>query len=260
MKAKVGIVVPTLGTRPDFLKQNLESIRAAGDAFIAIVAPKTIDASELLRAGLVDQIIVDPNKGLAEAINAGFKSLPKEVVYINWLGDDDLLTKNSLEKTSATLEKNPKAVLAFGACDYIDESGNRIWTNNSGKWAVPLLRFGPDMIPQPGALFRRNAFERVGGLSSSFGWAFDFDLFIKLTKLGEAIYLPEALAAFRWHPESLSVGQRRKSVQEASAVRVSHLPGWMRQIAWAWEELVKLATLWAGNRVSKAARKKAGHK
>ena len=254
MTKKVGIVVPTLGTRPDYLEESLRSIRSAGEAYVLVVAPKSFDATEYLNAGLIDQFVEDPKTGLAEAINLGFSLLPKAINLINWLGDDDLLTEGSLEKTSAALVSNRKASFVFGACDYIDAKGNKSWANMSGPWAVPLLRVGPDLIPQPGALFRRDAFNKVGQISSGFGWAFDFDLFIKLSKVGKGIYLPETLAAFRWHPDSLSVGMRKKSVMEASAVRKSHLPAWVRPISILWEWPIMQVTLFAGIRVSKLAK------
>lgn len=258
MTQKVGIVVPTLGTRPDYLKQNLRSIRAAGEAFVLVVAPKSFDPTDMVSAGLIDQLIEDPKKGLAEAINLGFEHLPKDIELINWLGDDDLLTTGSLNKSSKALETNNDASFAFGACDYIDDKGRKIWANKSGQWAVPLLRCGPDLIPQPGALFRRDAFNNVGRLSSNFGWAFDFDLFIKLSKAGKGIYLPETLASFRWHPDSLSVGMRKKSVSEASAVRKSHLPVWLRPISPLWEWPIMQVTLLAGMKVSKLAKSGVG--
>lgn len=254
MTQKVGIVVPTLGTRPDFLEENLRSIRAAGDAHVLVVAPRSFDPSKLLAAGLLNQFIEDPKKGLAEAINLGFDNLPKDISLINWLGDDDLLAEGSLKKTSEALTGDSNAAFVYGACDYIDDQGNKIWANNSGRWAVSLLRFGPDLIPQPGALFRRDAFNQVGQLASDFGWAFDFDLFIRLSKVGKGIYLPETLAAFRWHPDSLSVGMRKKSVAEASAVRKSHLPTWVRPISILWEWPIMQVTLIAGIRVSKLAK------
>lgn len=250
MTKKVGIVVPTLGTRPDFLKQNLQSIRAAGEAFVALVAPANFEFEPLLASGLIDKFIEDPNTGLANAINIGFSELPSEIEFMNWLGDDDLLTAGSLHKTTKALSEDLKAAFVFGACDYIDGENRRIWVNKSGQWAVPLLRFGPDLIPQPGALFRRSAFEKVGQLSSDFGWAFDFDLFIRLSRIGKGIYLPETLAAFRWHPDSLSVGSRKKSVAEASQVRKSHLPSALRRISFIWEWPVIQVTLLAGARVS----------
>jgi len=256
LSPKVGIVVPTLGTRPEYLKQCLESIRAAGDAYVLLVAPKGFDWLKLKADGLIDGVEEDPRTGVSDAINFGMNSLPPEVEIVNWLGDDDVLTKNSLASALEVFTSDNQTVMVFGSCNYIDARGEIIWTNHSGQWAVPLLRFGPDLIPQPGALFRRSAFERIGGLSSDFDWAFDFDLFIRLSKLGKLKHIKQTLASFRWHPESLSVEHRRKSVAEASAVRHRHLPRLLRPISIVWEFPVKQATLWAGKRVSRRARKK----
>ena len=257
MIPRVGIVVPTLGQRSDYLEQCLKSIRAAGAAHILLVAPKTLDASSLRAAGLVDSVVDDDGVGLASAINQGIHSLPESVEYVNWLGDDDLLTPGSLSSSIDVLGQNPEVVMTFGACDYIDSKGNSVWLNQSGGWAVPLLRFGPDLIPQPGALFRRSKFNDVGELSTDLGWAFDFDLFIRLSKAGKLHYINQTLAQFRWHPESLSVEHRKKSVAEASRVRVSHLPAVLRPISFLWEYLVRQATLIAGKRISAKAQSKA---
>lgn len=255
MNSRVGIVVPTLGTRPEYLLQCLRSIRAAGEAHILLVAPANYNPAALVEAGLIDGKVDDPRLGLPEAINAGIRSLPTEVEFVNWLGDDDLLSEDSIFLSEKFLSENPETVMVFGACDYIDSEGTLIWTNKSGLWAIPLLRFGPDLIPQPGALFRRDAFHKVGGLRAQFNWAFDFDFFIALSKLGKLKYLSTTVSCFRWHPESLSVEHRKMSVSEASTVRVGHLPIWLRPISILWEYPVKQATLWAGTRVTHKARK-----
>ena len=257
MISKVGIVVPTLGTRPEYLRQCLSSIRDAGPAFVLLVTKEVAKADALHAEGLVDSIVSDPGQGLPEAINSGIKKLPKEVEYINWLGDDDLLTHGSLLHSATVLDSDPKTVLVFGSCDYIDENGDVVWSNKSGSWAVPLMRVGPDLIPQPGSLFRRAAFEKVGGLSTDYSWAFDFDLFLKLSKTGEVRFVNITLAKFRWHPESLSVEHRRKSVQEASRARTQHLPVFLRPVSFLWEWPVQAATFIAGNRVTALSKKKA---
>ncbi len=256
MIPKVGIVVPTLGTRLEYLRQCLKSIREAGDAYVLLVAPQSFNSVKLITDGLIDGVVQDPRNGISEAINLGIMSLPPEVEFVNWLGDDDLLTKDSLAVALDAFSSDNQTVMVFGSCDYINSHGETIWTNKSGQWAVPLLRFGPDLVPQPGALFRRSGFEAVGRLSSDFSWAFDFDLFIRLSKLGRLKYIDRTLASFRWHPGSLSVEHRKKSVAEASAVRTSHLPRFIRPISAVWELPVKQATLWAGKRVSSQARKK----
>ena len=253
MSPRVGIVIPTLGKRSDYLEKCLSSVRAAGKAHIVLVAPSSFDSEHLRTKGLVDSQVADEGTGLAGAINKGIKSLPSTVEYVNWLGDDDLLTESSLKITEKYLHSNPDLVMVFGACDYIEGDGEVVWSNKSGLWAVPLLRFGPDLIPQPGALFRRTAFEAAGGLRTDLGWAFDFDLFIRLSKAGKLKYVNKTLAQFRWHPESLSVEHRKKSVAEASKVRVSHLPAWLRPASFLWEYPVRQATLVAGKRITAKA-------
>jgi GT2 family glycosyltransferase len=257
LNPQVGIVVPTLGKRPEYLDKCLTSIRKAGEAYVVLVAPKSFDSSQQKLAGLIDEHIIDPEKGLSEAINSGFASMPKDVTFVNWLGDDDLLTPGAIKKASKALGEDANLVMVFGSCDYIDPDGSLLGTNNSGPWAVPLLRFGPDLIPQPGALFRRDAFESVGGLDPRWDSAFDFDLFIKLSKKGKLKFIDETLANFRWHPESLSVEFRKKSVDEASAVRITHLPSFLRLVSALWEFPVRQATLFAGRRVSALARRRA---
>jgi glycosyltransferase involved in cell wall biosynthesis len=261
LNAKVGIVVPTLGKRQEYLEQCLSSIKQAtastSESFVVMVAPSSFDASKYLAEGSVHQLVEDPGSGLAGAINAGFAAMPKEIEYINWLGDDDLLTPGSLRSTSTVLDQEPNTVMVFGACDYVDGEGNVVWKNPSGPYATALLRFGPDLIPQPGALFRKSSFLEVGGLDTNYAWAFDFDLFIKFSKIGKLSYLNSTLANFRWHPTSLSVEFRKKSVAEASTVRVAHLPAFVRPLSILWEYPVRQATLIAGNRVTANAKKKA---
>jgi GT2 family glycosyltransferase len=252
---RVGIVVPTLGKRADYLRQCLDSIKLAGEVHVCLVAPSDFDYKEFMSLDLVHQFVIDPGTGLPEAINKGFSELPSDISYINWLGDDDLLSPGSIAKASSVLDAEPNTVLVYGSCDYVEPEGKIIWTNTSGQWASTILRFGPDLIPQPGCLFRRSAFIQTGGLNKDFDWAFDFDLLLNLKKVGGLKFLDTTLASFRWHPESLSVEFRTKSVAEASRVRISHLPVLLKPISWLWEYPVKKATFLAGLRVTERAKK-----
>jgi len=248
------VVVPTLGQRPDFLELALRSIRAAGNAYILLVAPASFDSAPLAAAGLIDQALAETGSSLPAAINQGFAGLPDGIRHIAWLGDDDLLRPGSLETTEAYLDRHAKSAVVYGRCDYIDETGKIVWTNRSGPWAAPLLRVGPDLIPQPGSLFRRSAFVATGGLRTDLGWAFDLDIFLRLARFGKLSYVRQTLAAFRWHAGSLSVGQRDNSVREASQVRREFLPGWIRPVSVLWERPVRWATSRAGDFVGSSSK------
>lgn len=246
---RVALIIPTLGQRADLLRRSLASIREAGDAHLILVAPAAFDASDLLAAGLLDEKLDETGRTPAGAINQGFAAAPASAEYLAWLGDDDVLRPGALTRAVAFLDAHPRSSAVYGACEYIDEQDRVVWKNRSGRWAAWILRFGPDLIPQPGSVFRRSSMEAVGELRTDLGWAFDFDLFIRLQKVGKLSYLPEVLAGFRWHPGSLSVGQRRQSVEDASRVRVSHLPRVLRPISVVWEAPVRWLTLRAAGLV-----------
>ena len=246
MNEKVGIVVPTIGQRPEYLPAALKSIREAGNAYILLVGNKGFDASDLLKTGLIDKYLDEQDSSLPGKINYGFRELPGDIRFINWLGDDDLLTPRSLDKTLERITQKDNPVLVYGGCEYIGPKGSLLFTNKSGSWAVPLLRFGPQLVPQPGALYSRAVFEQIGGLSDKYQLAFDFELFYALSTAGKTVFIPEVLARFRWHPSSLSVSKRKQSVYEASRVRVSHLPRGLSFISPLWEYPVRNVTYWAG--------------
>jgi hypothetical protein len=251
MSTSIGVVIPTMGTRPVFLKESLDSIRRAGHATVCIVAPFNVDIDSILDPDSYESLITDPGKGLSAAIDAGLRSFPTNIQYVNWIGDDDLLIENSLTHAFDILSGSPNAVLVHGGCEYIDEDGKKLWVNRSGSYAKHLMRFGPNLIPQPGSLFKRQAYEQVGGLNHQYKWACDLDLFLRLTRVGEIQFTPQTLAKFRWHNESLSVGSRRESVNEASKIRRQSLPTLLRFFSPLWEIPMKRAIILAGIRLSK---------
>jgi hypothetical protein len=246
----VGVIVPTIGERAQYLGSSLKSIRQAGDSYIVLVGRKDFDAAPYQKAGLVDLYVDEIQTSVPNKINQGFKALPENIEYITWIGDDDLLAPGSLGVAVSVLDMPDKPVLVFGHCQYIDSEGNDVLVKRSGGWAVPLLRFGPQLIPQPSAVFRRDAFEKTGGLSDKFQFAFDFDLFLKLTKLGKVVFVDQVLSSHRWHATSLTYSRRWESVKEASAVRVSNLSPLLRALSLFWEVPMMLITYFAGNILS----------
>jgi len=244
-------VVPTLGHRIDYLKECLNSIRSAGCKNIYVVGPKAkiLELEEI--SGLFSKLIDDPGNGLPGAINAGIFSFPEEVKYVGWLGDDDLLTVDSLIKSCEILDNDSNVVATYGKCSYIDEQGNTIFTNGSGKWASRYMHFLPNLLPQPGSVYRRTAYEIVGGVKSTYPLSFDFELFFNLRKIGRLHYIPSLLSQFRWHSNSLSVNQREQAVRQTSQIRKNFLPKSVKVLSFIWEPLIIFATCLAGKYLTK---------
>jgi GT2 family glycosyltransferase len=253
------MVVPTLGSRPQLLQQCLDSIVSQSvPASIVIVAPEGNADVERLAATYGASLVPDPGS-LAAAINAGARHAGPSHEFVNWQGDDDLLEPGSLKSTVGALDAHPSAVLAFGACRYIDEAGAELWISKAGPWAPRILKWGPDLIPQPGMLVRRSAWEAVGGLDETFRFAFDLDLLLKIQPLGRFVDVGRVVSSFRWHGDSLTVGDRSTSLHESEVARRRALSPTARRLAWAWEGPVRIATRAAANELHRrAARKRAG--
>jgi GT2 family glycosyltransferase len=200
-------------------------------------------------------VVDDPKTGISEAINRGLAERTTEQYYA-WIGDDDLFRAGGLATLKAAIEADPRTVLAFGGCDYIDTDGRTIALSNAGPLATFLLPWGPDLIPHPGTMIRLDALEEIGGFDPALKYAMDLDAFLKLRKHGRFAWTRTPVSAFRWHPDSLTVANRRSSSMEAESVKRRHLPPQLRHISGAWHYPIRWASSVAAQRISARARRR----
>jgi glycosyltransferase involved in cell wall biosynthesis len=249
------VVLPTLGDRLDTLAETLDSVdaqRVDVRLTLVVVAPaRAIEARELAAAhGAV--IVDDPKTGISAAINRGLSARSTEKYYA-WIGDDDLFRPGGLGLLFQSLESDEAAVLAYGGCDYIDPSGTTLAVSNAGALAKFLLPWGPDLIPHPGTMVRLDALEAIGGFDVELKYAMDLDAFLKLRNHGRFIWTRRSVSAFRWHPDSLTVANRRNSSLESEAVKRRHLPTVLRPLSPLWNHPIRWASAFAAKRVSAKA-------
>jgi GT2 family glycosyltransferase len=249
--AEVGFVVPTLGTRHDYLVQCIQSIKNAGCQNIFIVGPISKLNQILEPENLKVNLIQDPGAGLTEAINLGVRNLPSEVKYFGWLGDDDLLSKSSILNSLERFERIKNAVATYGSCKYIYSDGSEIFLNKSGSWASTYMKFLPNLIPQPGSLIKRLTFELIDGLKPTYPLSFDFEMFFNLKNHGQLIFINDVQSYFRWHPESLSVDQRKLAVSQTSEIRRNNQSKILRKFSILWEPIIIQATIFIGSKINK---------
>lgn len=249
------MVIPTLGERLDLLKETLSSIESQNDEAydIIVVCPvKSKDARSLAKD--YGAKIADDPGSLTSAVNLGISLAKPHHEYVSWMGDDDLIRKDALINTAAQLRAHPEAVVAYGYCDYIDDSGTCLFTSKAGRLAPWIMTWGPDLVPLPGLLFRLSALKKVGKFDESLKYAMDLDMLLRLRKEGSFINTARTIGAFRWHPDSITVANRAASLDEAELVKRRHLPKLLRPLSPVWEKPVRIATHIAAKRVNTLAR------
>ncbi|MFD0505314.1 hypothetical protein ACFQ0G_25270 [Streptomyces chiangmaiensis] len=94
--------------------------------------------------------------------------------------------------------------MVYGWLRVIDSAGATLYTVRPGSFASWFSQYGQNWVGQPGALYRREAVQRVGMLDPTLRYTMDFDLHLRLRQTGPTAYLPRVLGGFRVHPDSLT--------------------------------------------------------
>ena len=258
--SRILMVIPTLGERISFFRDSLESVRGqAVDVDIVVVAPPAATEARELAESYGASILDDPGTP-AGAINSGIALTLSRQEFVAWLGDDDLLAPESLARTTSLLDANAAAVLAFGACRYIDSEDRPLWVSRAGLWAERLLLWGPDLIPQPGMLVRASAWQKIGGLDENLALAFDLDLLLRLRHEGTFVATNRVVSCFRWHSTSLTASNRTRNLHESELVKRRYLKPVYHPLARLWEPIVRLATRLAAWRLHRRVHRMATSK
>lgn len=110
------------------------------------------------------------------------------------LDSDDILFPNAVECLVAAIGKNK--VCAYGNFKRIDEFGEVI----DDGWEEPIYsreRLTRSMIIHHPRIFRRDAWEYVGGHDEQLRNAEDYDFFLRLAEVGEIAHLRKTLYSYR---------------------------------------------------------------
>lgn len=138
--------------------------------------------------------------GQADAIAQGFARTsggPDDVM--SWINSDDFYLPGALTFVADYFARHPEVDVLYGNRIVVDEASMEI-----ARWFLPphdleVLRLN-DFIPQETLFWRRRVWDRVGGLDTSFHFALDWDLLLRLQAAGaHIVHVPYFLACFRSH-------------------------------------------------------------
>lgn len=145
--------------------------------------------------------VSERDKGQTDAINKGFNRAKGEILA--WLNSDDTYNPGAVDAAVHFLMQNPEYALVYSDCNYMDERGVKIGAFPAAQTDYQKLRRGYVHIPQQTMFFRAKYWKQLGPLDSSFYFAMDYDLWVRIAKQAPLKYLPgQAWANFRIHTSS----------------------------------------------------------
>jgi glycosyltransferase involved in cell wall biosynthesis len=161
-----------------------------------------------------------PDDGAPDAINRGLARANGSIFA--WLNADDIYMPGAVSAAVAGLAATPEAAAVYGEGVWIDEHDRPL---GSYPTAAPYDadRFAREcFLCQPSVFLRREAFHAAGKLDASLQWAFDYEFWIRLSRVGPFAPLPVCLAGSRMHRANKTLGSRRKVFQENIGILRRH--------------------------------------
>jgi len=211
----VSIVTPSFNAA-EFLPETIRSVLAQDYPrieYLVMDGGSTDGTVALLESfGGRLQFVSAPDNGAADAINRGFRKAQGEILA--WIGADDLYLPGAVSAAVAALLEDPSAAAVYGEGYWIGEAGQTLgrYPTVAPYQAAMFRRECP--ICQPACFLRREAVEAVGGLDGSLQSAFDYDLWIRLSRRYPFRAIPQYLAQSRMHGRNKSLGQKQRMFEE----------------------------------------------
>jgi len=212
----VSIVTPSFN-QASYLEQTIQSVlnQDYADIETLVMDGGSTDGSvDIIKkyASRLAYWVSEKDAGQADAINKGMARAKGDIVA--WLNSDDYYLPGTVAAAVEALEKNPEAALVYADMLAVNENGQTFNTLRYRQLTLEdLLSF--QIIGQPAVFMRRDAYERAGGLDTSFHFLLDHHLWIRIACLGRILHVPQIWAAARYHPAAKNRAKASEFGREA---------------------------------------------
>jgi glycosyltransferase involved in cell wall biosynthesis len=201
---RISVVTPSFNMAP-YLEDTIQSVIGnlrPGDEYYVVDGGSTDGSVDVIRRheGSLTGWVSETDGGYADALAKGFARTSGDILC--WINAGDMYLSGALDAARRLLIDHLDMI--FGDDFYIDEE-NRVLSFSRG-WA-PNLRmatlYGGWTPLQDACFWRRDLYQKVGGIDRSLQYAADYDLFLRMATAGRGGYVPFTFSAFRRH-----VGQK----------------------------------------------------
>ncbi|MHC4725013.1 MAG: glycosyltransferase family 2 protein [Planctomycetota bacterium] len=221
---KISIVTPSFN-QGRFIEQTIRSILEQNYSnleYIVMDGGSTDNSVEIIEkySNKIAYWQSKPDNGQADAITKGFGLASGDI--LGWINSDDYLLPGALEKIAHSFCENPQAVWLAGRCIRTDEKNNPVYVTVPEKQSTFSMMLWGASFSQPSVFWKKEKYEEIGGLNPSLCYSFDFDLFLRLNKLGAVLRIPDYISAFRFHDSSKTVTMPKQMIQEGRKVIRRH--------------------------------------
>jgi glycosyltransferase involved in cell wall biosynthesis len=222
MMYDVSVVIPVFN-RSNLLKIAIDSVMKQKTTFnvetIVVDDYSTEDISAVCRNYTCRYILNNIKKGANHARNLGVKEAKGRIIaFLD--SDDFFITNNVLQLQAGIMTKNLDIVMVYPDKWEVFCEGNSIVLKNANTepdihmisdTQKKLLRV--DFIGSySGVMVKKSAFESIGGCDVTLPARQDWDLWLRMSRLGSVAHCKEPLIGYRCHPDQISKSPENKII------------------------------------------------
>lgn len=202
-----------------YIGQMLQSVATQeGVTFEHLVmdAGSKDDTAEVVAKFPHAQFFQEPDKGMSDGINKGFRKAKGK--WVMWLNADDCLKPGALKAVLDFANQHEAADVIYGGWDFVDAQGKATRRITIFPFDRKMLIYYGCYIGSTACFYRRETILDEGHLlHEDFQYCMDGEYYARLASLGKRFFhIPRILADFRLHDESIS--QRNIGSQDLDGV------------------------------------------
>ena len=219
---KITVVVPSYN-QGGFLESTLRSVldqEYPNLELIVMDGGSTDNSVEIIKkyADRIAYWVSEKDDGQTDALARGFSVSTGDIQC--WLNSDDLHESGVLRKVAAYFQDHPDVDAVFGSTIWIDANDRPLRTHHEMPFVRFIWLYTYNYIPGMSMFWRRQVYERVGGLDPSFNLAMDADLWSRISRVGRIGHVRDVWSRMRFYPDQKNRALRDASNREDHSIRL----------------------------------------
>lgn len=203
-RATLSIVMPSFN-QARFLEEAIGSVLSQRDRvkeFFVLDAGSTDGSREIIEkySDQIDWWRSAPDGGQSNAIADGFERATGDV--LTWLNSDDALLPGAIDALLDCFDADPELGLVEGDTVVVDGDSRVKRCDRRAGPSRQWMRYGYMRIHQPSTFFRRDVYERVGGVDRSLHCVMDTELWYRILSNTKAKRLDRYCGVHRIHEDA----------------------------------------------------------
>ena len=216
---RVAVVIPAFNPGR-YLTECVASALAqtVNDIEVIVIDDGSTEALPVLPVDDRLRVIRQENQGVSAARNLGVEETSAPIVA--FLDADDRWAREKLERQLAALAERPEAVACYTNFRHINDAGEPVGAGNATSFESYSDLLGRCPVPLSSAVASRKAFVRVGGFDLVYSIVADWDLWLRLSRVGPFLFVDEPLMDYRVanHNIGQMSGDPMRAFKESSSV------------------------------------------